>query len=57
MPRPRKRRKTRKRKVSAYARCIGGELRGRKFANPAAVRKAFKLATKTCTLRITRRRR
>lgn len=54
---PRKKTKTRKRrKISSYARCIGSELRGRKFKSQAAVRKAFKAATNICRVRLTRRR-
>ncbi len=54
---PRKKTKTRKRrKISRYAQCIGGELRGRKFRSQAAVRQAFKDATKLCRVRLTRRR-
>jgi len=55
MPRKRRTTTTRKRKVSSYARCIGKELKGRKFRSQVAVRRAFKDATKLCRVRLTRR--
>ncbi len=43
-----KRRKSRKGKVTRYSRCVGKELRGRKFGNRTAARAAMRRAAKKC---------
>ncbi len=43
-----KRRKSRKGKVSRYARCVGAKLRGRKFPGKMAQRKALRAAARAC---------
>lgn len=45
MPR---RRKTTRRGLSTYQKCIGKELKGRKFRGQAQVRAAFKKAVAKC---------
>ncbi len=43
-----KRRKSRKGKVTKYARCVGRELRGKKFKNRTAARAAMRKAARKC---------
>ena len=43
-----KRRKSRKGKVTRYARCVGAKLRGRKFKNRTVARKAMRAAARAC---------
>lgn len=45
-----------KRRVSHYQKCIGHELKGRKFKNQTAARRAFRNAVSLCRIRLTRRR-
>lgn len=37
-----------KRKPSAFAKCVGGEMKGQTYGSRAAVQKAFKDAVKNC---------
>jgi len=50
MARIRRRRKTttRKRRLTTFQRCIGKELKGKKFSSKATARSAFRAAVKKC---------
>lgn len=43
-----RKRRTSKRRTSTYQKCIGRELKGRKFGSIQAVRTAFRAAVKKC---------